>query len=109
MLEALDHPFDRGAAFELAHAADFAEAEALDGFTHAPIGADRTADKLDANFIGHCIFSHDKPRSRGRFGLVGGAAAETVDILRAAELRERLEGRFHQAVWIRRAPPLGSD
>src|SRR5208282_2064572 len=54
MLKPLDHPFDRGAALELAHGADFAQAEALDRLAHAPSGADRTADELDANFIGHC-------------------------------------------------------
>lgn len=51
MLQPLDHPFDRGAALELAHAAEFAQAEAFNGFAHASIGADRTADQLDANFI----------------------------------------------------------
>src|SRR5271170_6510633 len=104
MLQPLDHPFDRGAALELAYAADLAEAEALDGFAHAPIGADRTADEFDANFIGHL-----NPRSGGGFGLIRRAAAEPVDILGAAQFGQRLEGCLDQVVRIRRAQPLGQN
>src|SRR5260370_12869304 len=52
---------------------------------------------------------HAKPRSRGGFGLIRGASAETIDILRAAQFGQSLERRFHQVVRIRRAEPLGQD
>src|SRR5271170_6517629 len=41
---------------------------------------------------------HAKPRSRGGFGLIRGAAAQAINILRAAELGQRLEGRLYQIV-----------
>src|SRR5580658_5523623 len=50
-----------------------------------------------------------RPRSRGGFGMVGGAAAETIYILGAAEFGQRLERRLDQVVRIRRAQALGQD
>src|SRR5277367_3049922 len=109
MFQTLDHPFDRGRALELAHAADFAEAEALDGLAHALSGADRAADELDANFIGHRVSPISKIRSSRRFRLIRRAAAEPVDILRTAQLGQSFEGRLDEIVGIRRAEAFGQD
>src|SRR5271166_270991 len=53
--------------------------------------------------------SHGVPRSGGGFGMIGGAAAEPVDILGAAQLGQGFERRFDEVVRIRRAQPLGQN
>src|SRR5271154_5330252 len=51
----------------------------------------------DIVFLNHRVFlDHGQPRSGGGFGLIRGASAEPIDILRAAQFGERFERRLHQ-------------
>src|SRR5208282_6218728 len=55
------------------------------------------------------FLDHAKPRSRGRFGMIGRAPAKPINILHAAQFGQRLERRLDQVVRIRRAQPLGQN